>query len=52
MYFKGTTFFAFIVPSLLVLSINIDLNLNDLDPVKVSCGISLQNLYKLLNVFE
>ena len=42
-YFNGTAAFAFIIPALLVLFKNLDLNLNDLQPAIRFLGSSLQN---------
>ena len=41
---------TFIVPALSVLFIYLDLNLNDLESVKLSFGSSLQYCYKLPDV--
>ena len=51
-YFNGTAIFAFIIPALLVLSQNFDLNLNGSDSVKTLFGSSLQYYHKRPNVFE
>ena len=42
-YFHGTIIFMFAMPALLVLSVILDLNLNDLEfVISSSCGSSLQ----------
>ena len=51
-YFNGTAISAFIIPALLVLSKNLDLNFNDSEFVIVACGSSLQNWYKPPDVFD
>ena len=51
-YFNGTAIFAFIIPALLVLSKNFDLNVIDSDFVITLFGSFLQNWYKLPDVFE
>ena len=51
-YFNGTAAFAFIIPAVLVLFKNLDLNSNDLQPVIKFLGSSLQNWYKLPDGFE
>ena len=46
-YFNGTALSIFIVAALLVLFKNLDLNLNDSEPVVGSLVSSLKNWYKL-----
>ena len=42
-YFNGTAIFAFIIPALLVLSKNFDLNLDDSESIIILFGSSLRN---------
>ena len=51
-YFNGTAIFAFIIPALLVLSKNFDLNLDDSESIIILFGSSLRNWYKFPDVFE
>ena len=51
-YFNGTAAIAFIIPALLVLFKNFDLNSKDLQPVIRFLGSSLQNWYKLPDGFK
>ena len=44
--------FGFIIPALLVLSENFDVNLNDSGPAITLFGISLQNWYKYPDIFN
>ena len=50
-YFSGKTIFTFAIPALLLLSVILDLNLNDLESVMLSSGLSLQHYRKLADVF-
>ena len=51
-YFKDTAISAFIISALLVLSKNLDLNLNDSESVILRCVTSLQIWYNVQGVFE
>ena len=46
-----TTIFTFAIPALLVLSVILNLNLNDLESVMLSSGTSLQYSHNLADVF-
>ena len=51
-YFNNTAIFASVIPALLVLSQNFDLNLNDSKSPILSFGSTLQYCHKLPHVFE
>ena len=50
-YLKDTAISMFAIPALIVLSVTLDLNLNDLEFVISLSGSSLQYCHKLADVF-
>ena len=44
-YVNDTAIFTFTVPALIVLFVKLDITLNDLEPVMLSPGLSLQNCH-------
>ena len=51
-YFKGTVISASIMPALLVLFINFDLDLNDSESIELLCGQLLKDWYQHSDFFE